>query len=308
MRSFKIKIDMKAITYRKNIEKKIKNRNDITIKYQNLYYWFWTYKIGSISSKKRWKNRKTLYIRAGIHWEEIAWPLTILDKINQIINYANKKNVNILIHPLANPAGFEKKTRYSDIKNPPKNGNNDVIIYQLSNGNYSDDIGEINTCKNRYRSNEKTKKLPPESIFAIKEFKKNIKNQNIVGILDIHQDYITPRKEAFAYQYGFWNTNIYNPIITNIKNSCKLYKNKNINAGFNNKVTKKWIKSDWIWITSDKNWRIIRHDWTLWAAAEQLWIPYNVTCETTGVTPYKIAKKINMLWIYWLIDLISEKK
>lgn len=298
---------MKSTTYQKLLEQKLKKRNDIIIQYQSLCYWFWTYKIGAIYSKKIGKNKKTLYIRAGIHWEEVAWPLTILGEINKILNYAHKKNIGLIIHPLANPAGFEKHTRYSDMNNLPKNGNNNVIIYKLPNGEYSDDIGEKDISKERYRSNEKDKNLPLESLFAIQELQKNTKNQNIIGVLDIHQDYITPTKEAFAYQYGFGNTNIYNPIIANIKNSCKLYKNKNINAGFNNKVTKKWIKSDWIWILSDKNWRIIRHDWTLWAAAEQLWIPYNVTCETTWATPYKIAKKVNITWIYWLIDIIAKK-
>jgi len=103
-----------------------------------------------------------------------------LGAINQIINYAHKKNIGLIIHPLANPAGFENNTRYSDIKNPPKNGNNNVIIYELSNGKYSDDIGEKDISKNRHRSNQKEKTLPPESIFTIEELQKNIKNLNII--------------------------------------------------------------------------------------------------------------------------------
>lgn len=294
---------MKHTTYRKLLEQKLKKRNDITIRYQTLHYWFWNYKIATIASKKR---KKTLYIRAGIHGEEIWWPLSILGAINQIINYAHKNNIGLIIHPLANPAGFQKHTRYSDNKNPPKNGNNNVIVYELPNGKYSDDMGQKDISKKRYRSNQKDKNLPPESIFAIQELQKNIKNQNIIGILDIHQDYITSTKESFAYHYGFGNTKIYNPIIQNIQKYCNIYKNKNINAGFNNKVSKRWVKSDWIWILSDNNWRIIRHDGTLGAAAEQLWIPYNVTCETTWATPYKIVKKIHTLWIKGLIDIITN--
>lgn len=304
MRSFKIKIDMKHTTYRKLLEQKLKKRNDITIKYQTLHYWFWNYKIGTITSKK---SKKTLYIRAGIHGEEIWWPLSILWAINQIINYANKKSVGLIIHPLANPVGFENRTRYSDAKNPPKNGNNNVIIYKLPNGKYCDDLREKDISKKRYRSNEKDKNLPLESLFAIKELQKNIINQNIIGVLDIHQDYITPTKESFAYQYGFGNTEIYNPIIQIIKKNCKLYPRKAINAWFQNKTINKKTTSRGKWIIPDKNWRIIRHDWTLWAAAYKLWIPYNITCETTWATPYKIVKKIHTLWIKWLIDMIAKK-
>ncbi len=295
---------MKHTTYRKKLEQKIKKRDDITIKYQTLHYWFWKYTIGTIASKKR---GKTLYIRTGIHGEEIWWPLSILGAINQIIDYANKKNIGLIIHPLANPAGFENHTRYSDKKNPPKNGNNNVIIYELPKRKYSDDMGEKDISKWWYWSDQKEKDLPPEGIFTIKELQKNIKNLNIIWIIDIHQDYITPTKESFAYHYGFENTNIYDPIIQKIKKLCKLYPKKAINAWFKNKITNKKTTSKWKWIIPDKKWRITRHDWTLGAAAYKLWIHYNVTCETTGSTPYKIAKKINIAWICWLIDIATKK-
>lgn len=274
---------------------KIKNRKDIIIEKYWLQYKNKKYPFLKIKSKDIGKKDAILLIRAGIHGDEIAGPLTILNYIHEIIDYAHKKNIKLIIYPLGNPSGFENGLRYNIDNDKGDVGNNDMVRYELKNNKIVDDIKNSKEFKKWYWSSDKKlkSKLPLETILFHKLLKKNPLPQ-IKGVIDLHQDYITPNLSAATYHYLFGNLEKYKKIIGQIKKIVPVIKNKKIGAGLTSAMK------------TNKDGSIIRHDGVLPDLLYRIGVKYCVTVETSGTTHLNDAFKVNLIWIFGILDLIYK--
>lgn len=286
---------MKAAEFYSILFEKIKNRGDITIEKFKLQYKKNKYDFLKIASKEINANDKMVLIRAGIHGDEVAGPLTILKNINEIIECIHKNNLKVIFYPLGNPSGFEMGKRYNIDDDKGECGNNDFLRYRLEDRSLVDDLGDKNNFKKWLWSSDKSLsiKLPKETVLMHKLLKKEPISQ-IVAVIDLHQDYITPGAPPAAYQYVFGDTSIYKKILQEIKKILPLYKNRKIDAGQASPIM------------SDEEGFVVRHDGTLPDLMYRLGIKYCVTVETTGSTPINIACKINLFWIYGIIEILSK--
>jgi len=281
------------------LSKKIKNRRDIVIEKYKLRYKNGVYEFLKVVSKGIKPKDKIIIIRAGIHGEEIAGPLTILNHVNKIIDYAHERNIKIIIYPLGNPSGFEIGARYSidNVLSKSSDVNNDFLRYELEDGKRMDDIQDSNAFKSWYWSSDKKLglKLTLENGLMHRLLKKDFLAQ-VVAVLDLHQDYITENVGPAAYHYSYGDLSAYKKIIEKIKKIAPILKNKYIGAGEESPMK------------SDENGFIVRHDGTLTDLFYRLGAKYSVTVETTGATPINEACKVNLIWIFGLIDLITRRQ
>jgi len=296
--------------YFKKLENSIKDRDDIVIEKYSLKYKAGTFPYWKIKSKDIKSKDKIFLIRAGIHGEEIAGPLTILNNISRILDMGKKFGIKFIIYPLDNPSGFTKGRRYNIDNNKGEAGNNDYVRYQLKNGKLSDELKNIRDYKKWYWSSAKTKKLPLENKLSQQLLKKDPLKQ-VVVFLDLHQDYITKGVPALAYHYSFGDLKKYHNIVKKIVKIIPLYKNTAIGAGFNMVLNSKGEAVQTVdesAPTSDKNGFVVRHDGSLGDLMYRLGVKNNVTVETTGITPMKKAIDVNMIWILGMFDLLKKKK
>lgn len=293
------------LNFMKTFRQKAKNIKLAELSSVKLKYKKGNFNFLRIASKNIKPKDNILFIAAGIHGEETAGPLTILNYLQEIFSYAHKNKVKLIIYPLCNPSGFSQMTRYNIDDDEGEVGNNDYLRYEMADGTLKDDIKNSNNYKTWHWTSEITENIPMETKIIHKLLKKEPLFQ-IKACLDIHQDYIS-RATPSAYHYSFGKLNVYKKIVDNIKKIIPLYKNKMIDAGFcetgeDGQRNEEEDKA----LASDKNGFIIRHDGTLPDLFYRLGVPYCITAETTGSTSLIDAMVVNMTWIKGMIDLIKK--
>lgn len=251
---------------------------------------FWKLRSKNISSRD-----KVFLIRAGIHGEEISGPLTILNNVNRIFDRAHKKGWKLIIYPLDNPSGFELEKRYNIDNDKGEYGNNNYLRYLLPRGRWTDALKEGETYEKWSWSLPRAKHLPLETKLSQKLLKKDPLKQ-VVAFLDLHQDYLSSKLGPLAYQYSYGNTIIYAKIIKKIEQFLLLAKRRKISDGYE-------LSGDAGALKSDNLGFLERHDGSLGDLMFHLGVEKNITVETSGKTALKTAIKVNLLWIYGLMDL-----
>lgn len=289
---------MKSAIFYKKLFKSLEGRKDIVLKRDRLHYKNGDFDFLKISSKDICPRDKVIMICAGIHGEEVSGPLTILKYINKIVDYAHKNGLKLIIYPLVNPSGFERRSRYNIDGDDGDFGNSDFLRYELENGKMIDDLKGGGDFKKWYWSSDKKIKarLPLETKLLHRLLKQDPLRQ-VVGAIDLHQDYITPIKLPAAYHYSYGSLDAYNNIIKKLQEILPILKNKNIGAGYDGDALK-----------SDKKGFIVRYDGSWPDLMQRLGTKYCITAETTGKTPINIACKINLIWIFGIIDLAAAKR
>jgi hypothetical protein len=280
-------------------------------------------------------------ITAGFHGNEIAGPLTILHKLEEIVNMSKEKNVGLIIFPNINPSGFDVRQRYNIAsKEAPrkKNGNkqlpdkghtpnNDFMRYVKYRKIY-DDIGSSKKYDGWVYSTDSNivGKLPHETLRMHKQIQK-IPIKNIKGHVDLHQDCFEEEileyqpegqflDKMWTYAYIFDKKQTYKKIMEQTEKIVPILKNSYIDTGYKQKaiVNHKGYKEVDIIVdekkevTSDKNGLIFRNDGTITALTYTLGVPYVVAVETSGKTPIEKAIDVNMIWIDEMINLTSTEK
>lgn len=292
--------------YIKTLRVKVKKNKKIKLNTYKLTYKNGSFPFLRLASAEIKPKDKILFIAAGVHGEETAGPLTILNHLKEIFAYARKKKIKLIIYPICNPSGFSQMTRYNIDGDEGEAGNNDYLRYEMVDGTFKDDIKKSNNYKAWYWSSEITKQIPLETKMMQKLLKKE-PLQQIDALLDLHQDYISNVSSPFSYHYSFGKLGVYKDIVKKVKKFVPLYKNRMIDAGFcevENDGDRAAVLDEAM--LSDKNGFIVRHDGTLPDLFFRLGTPYCVTVETTGATPLKEAMAVNMAWIKGLVDLIKK--
>jgi predicted deacylase len=271
-------------------------RRDIEVKRHRLEHGDSGYDFLRIASRGIKHGDNLLLIRAGIHGDEVAGPLTILQHFNRIFDYAHKRGVKLIVYPLGNPAGFDARQRYNNDSREGSAPNNDFVRYELKNGQFVDDIGRGARFNRWYWSSDRrlNLKLPAETALMHQLLKRD-PLEMIVACLDLHQDNISPIKEAAAYHYAFGDLSVYGRIVEAVGKTVPILANRLISAGQTSGMR------------TNREGFITRHDGTLGDLMHRLGVKHAVTPETTGKTPLDKACRVNWIWVKGIIDLAAQK-
>ncbi|MEI6627769.1 MAG: succinylglutamate desuccinylase/aspartoacylase family protein [bacterium] len=302
---------MKTKDYYKELSGLLAGRKVIVVKSFSLAYKNKKSVFYRVASKNIFSDDRVILIRAGIHGDEISGPLTFLHHINEILDYIHVHGLKVIIYPLGNPTGFESGRRYNIDNDRGVSGNNDFLRYELADGKLTDDLRSKNEFKKWYWSSDSKLriKLPKETRLMHRLLKKDPLKQ-IVACLDLHQDYITPVKKAHAYSYAYGDFLTQADIIKKVNKVVPVWKNTKICAGFNMSINSlgKAVQCSLTneSMRSDKNGNIIRFDGVLTDLLYRLGVKCAVTVETTGATPLDKAEKVNLLWIFGVVDFLTK--
>ena len=284
-------------SYCTELKKLAAARRDIEIKRYRLKHRTAGYDFFRIASKGIRRNDKIMLIRAGVHGDEVAGPLTIIEYFNRIFDYAHKRGLKLIIYPLGNPAGFDARQRYNTDFREGSGANNDFIRYELENGNLIGDVGQGGNFKRWYWSSDSrlNHDLPAETVL-MHQLLKHDPLESLVASLDLHQDYISPYDREAAYHYAFGDLSVYDRIVNAVNKTVPVIAKRMISAGQSSGMR-----------TNTEGF-IVRHDGTLGDLLYRLGVKYCVAPETTGKTPLAKACLVNWKWIKGLIDLSAKKR
>ena len=282
--------------YYAELEKLAAARSDIRLHRRRLKHRSAGYDFFRIASRNIRRNDRVVLIRAGIHGDEAAGPLTVIRYFNRMFDYAHRRGVKLIVYPLGNPAGYDARQRYDGDPGEGSPANNDFVLYELKNGRFVDDIGRGAGFKRWYWSSDRrlNHELPAETAL-MHELLKRDPLESIVAFLDLHQDTISSVERGAAYHYGFGDLAVYGKIVEAILKIVPVLSNKVIRAGQSSGMR-----------TNCQGF-IVRHDGTLGDLMHRLGVRYAVTAETTGKTPPDQALRVNWTWIKGLVDLAAKK-
>src|SRR5262245_12763371 len=113
------------------IARAIDRRDDARLERHPLHYRAGTWEILRVASASIDTIDRVLLIQAGIHGDELAGPITLARHLDQIFDRAHRAGLGLIIYPLANPSGFDRKTRYGADHQHGDPGNADFLRYEL---------------------------------------------------------------------------------------------------------------------------------------------------------------------------------
>ena len=287
----------KTSGYYGELKKRVAERSDVRIERHLLKQGSSESDFYRIVSRDVKPNDRFMLIRAGIHGDEVAGPLTIIRHFNRIFDYAHKRGIKLIIYPLGNPTGYDARQRYNTDGGEGSDFNNDFVRYELENGKQVDDIRRGAKIKRWYLSSDSrlNLNLPAETLLMHHLLRRD-PLENVVAALDLHQDNISRIDQAAAYHYAFGDLSVYGRIVAAIHKTVPVLAHRVISAGQNSGMR------------TDRDGFIVRHDGTFGDLMYRLGVPYPVTAETTGRTPIDTACRVNWLWIKGLVDLAAQKR
>jgi hypothetical protein len=289
---------------------------DVDFTTKNLRYKEKSYK--SIKLTYNDENPYLYLLTAGFHGNEIAGPLTILDRLEKIVEKAKEKDVGLIIYPCINPSGFDIRTRYNISDNGRDIANNDFIRYVV-NHKIVDDLMNKKKSDDWFLSSDKlfNKRFPPETNYMQEEMEK-IHWKRVLVALDLHQHVIDEKdiiKHACTYTYVFSEPEKYASIIKKIENIAPLLKNTLVDKGYikisqdeEGLLEQEIVDDDSNKVYTDEYGTIYRHDGTISALADLKKVKDVVAVETTSEVPLDKSIDVNMAWYEGLMDLIKPDK
>lgn len=300
---------MTANEYHHLLTDKITARKDLDFGLVPLNYQAGKWELMRIVSKKIDPRDKVVVIRATIHGDEIAGALTILNYFAELVDYAHRRGIKLIIYPLANPSGFDKGIRYN-ADNDKGLGNNDFIRYRLEDGSIGEeDLGPNDTFSEWLFSDDPSLSihLPVEARLFQELVRKDPLDQ-VVGAIDLHQDYITKDLPPYAYHYAYGDLAALRPIAREVAKVVPLLAHFDMNAGFgeqideNGQVVPRVAGGGFL---SDEDGFIVRHDGTFSDFFYRRGAKYSLTTETSGATSIEKACLVNWIWIRGIIGLLE---
>ena len=301
---------MTSKEYVEKLKTALAGRGDVTVASEILRYASGRHEFLRLASREIGPADKVMLVRAGIHGEETAGPLTMLKHAGEIFDRAAARGVKLIVYPLGNPSGFEAGTRYNADGDRGDAGNNDFLRYELADGRLVDDLGAGGEFRRWLWSSDPAAqaRLPLETLAMHRALRADPLTQ-IKAVLDLHQDLITPDAPPAAYHYSFGDLAVYAPIVSDLAAIVPLWRNTPIGAGFDVRIQASGLAApavaDGQKIMSDDRGFIVRHDGTLPDLLWRLGAPYCVTAETTGAVPPERADAVNLRWLYGLVDLAA---
>lgn len=232
-------------------------------------------------------SKKSFLITTGFHGEEFNGPVSLLKTIDEVVQYASLKKINLVIYICVNPSGFEKHSRYNFSN---ERSNNDFIRYKV---------------KGKWRSMFKGKKYQDVKIIDSTAKESRILKNDIldfgvvpVGVLDIHQDDYIDKGDFYSYITN--NRILYEKIMKKIDKVAKRSRNaKTMNYDDDgNEITE----------IIDKDGFRETHDSGLSDLFFVFGSKFAITAETNVKTKLNKVCAVNKIWVNEMIDLVANSK
>jgi hypothetical protein len=224
---------------------------------------------------------RTLTITAGFHGDEVAGPLTLLERLPEIAAHARARGVGLRIYPCLNPSGFTDGTRYNRGGEAP---NNDLLRYELAPGRWA---GELRDGQQFVRV-ELHRGGPKETRALLADLERASAPD---AALDLHQD--PWLAGALSYAYVFGPRPAYLPLVAQTDPIVQLARDVKVDDDDN--------------VHSDADGLIELHDGSVTDYFFRRGVPYTAALETTTETPLARSHEVNLIWIRGFIDLVAGR-
>lgn len=259
---------------------------------------------------------KVLMLGAGVHGNEVAGPATLVMYGPEIMEHAHSRGIKVILYPLRNPSAFGipgKRYNIDETDDAVPVGNNDFVRYELPDGRIVDDLRDSNVFTSWGWSSEARYKvaLPPETRLMHTLLRSDPLAQ-VQAAIDLHQDYYTSEPFPLAYHYAFGDVSSYKSITQELEKTIPIARRRLISAGYlgvteSGQMTRNAASQA---LRTDENGFLVRHDgsWTdlIWRIGEsQARRIHCITPETTGATLLDLACRVNLIWIFGIIDLVT---
>jgi len=231
------------------------------------------------------QHQKNLLITSGFHGEEFNGPTSLLGIFDEMIAYANKMRVRLIIYPCINPSGFDLHKRYNASN---EKFNNDFLRYEIEKDKW---VGTLLKTSESFLG-YKIVDSPAKEVRLLKQ--DVLKYPVPHGVLDIHQDRL---KTGNFYAY------ILNRRPTYLKIMNKLEK---ITAIAKNVPAMNFEDGRKVYYKIDKDGFIMIHDGTITDMFYRLGSKFVVCAETNTTLPLEKVCQINLVWIQEMIKLIAK--
>lgn len=231
--------------------------------------------------------RQTLLITSGFHGEEFNGPISLLTIFDEVVRFAKKMRVRLIVYPCVNPSGFDLHKRYNA---SDESQNNDFMRYEIEGGKW---VGTLQPGEAFL-----SYKIVDSGAKEVRLLKRDVLKYDVPrGALDIHQQEGDLKTGDF-YAYIFDRKSTYRKIMQKLKKVAKVAKN---DPAMNFEDGRK------IYYRIDNEGFIVLHDGTLTDMFYRLGSKFVVTSETDTTMPLEKVCQINLIWIKELIKLIAKK-
>jgi hypothetical protein len=227
---------------------------------------------------------RSVVITAGFHGDEKAGPLTLLEHVAEIADYAAARGVGVRIYPCINPSGFEAHTRYNLSGERP---NNDFLRYETAPGTWK---GELRTDEAFLRVAAADHGVPKETAALARELDRD---PPPCAALDLHQDNFIHGSLFYAYIFG--EKAAYRPLLARSGAQIPVLRSSLVDSGHEPGTD----------VRSDDEGFIVCHDGSVTDRFHRAGVPYTAAIETTTETPHALSDQINLIWIKGFIDLAA---
>jgi predicted deacylase len=223
-------------------------------------------------------GRRSLVVTSGFHGEEPAGPLTLLENLPALVDYARARDVGLRIYPCINPSGFEDGTRYNRSGEKP---NNDMLRYEVAPGIWK---GEL-------RAGEPFLRWalfdggPKETRALRAELERHPAPD---AALDIHQDRYLAGARMYAYVFG--PKEAFVPMVEASARHADVVRGAQVDE-FNR---------------TDANGLIEYNDGSVTDYYLRRGVPFAAALETTTKTPLQTCHAINLVWLRGFVDLAAR--
>jgi GNAT superfamily N-acetyltransferase len=231
------------------------------------------------------EGEKHLTIISGVHGEEQVGPLTVLERLPDILKYAKEKGVGLNIYPLYNPTGWGRGKRNIKDGTP----SNHLIEYRVK-GKWVLEVAD--------RRYDDVRVAPDASDEAKAFYEDIISIPTPDAMVDLHQDSDLDKKDLPPSTYAY----VFDDQLREVaKKAAEI-----LPAAAGQKVelydvegNKGTVDPDGLLICKDI-------DNTTQGVFEHLGCPLTVTVETSLTADKAKVDEVNLTWIYGLIDSIAE--
>ncbi len=296
----------------------LKQLDDIDILYYPLHYHRGDYLFPKITSKGIGSSDRVIMVGAGVHGNEIAGPMTLALHAPDIVRHARSKNLKIILYPLRNPSGYGSPGKRYNVDTDDDEaglGNNDFVRYQLADGRIVDDLRDGKAFESwSWSSDTRLHITLPVETRLMHDLLRQDPLHSVQAAIDLHQDWITRDLSPLAYHYGFGDLSVYQSITDDIERIIPIAAHRRIGAGYrgitaDGSATRDAPEQA---LECDGNGFIVRHDgtWTdlmVRIGESQGRRIHSVTPETAGSTPLDLACRVNLIWIYGIMDLVAAE-
>lgn len=224
------------------------------------------------------EGKHTLVITSGFHGEEPAGPLTLLENLPEVVEYAGARNVGLRVYPCINPSGFEDGTRYNRSGEKP---NNDFLRYEVAEGVWKGELarGEPFLRWTLFDGG-------PKETRAVRSELHRCDRPN--AALDIHQDRYL--KEPLTYAYVFGGDQNYASLVERAEAHARVVRDTKVDE--HNRTNELGL--------------IEFNDGSVTDYYFRRGVPYTAALETTTDTPLQRCHAVNLIWIRGFVDLAAR--